>query len=230
VAKQVQKEYDCNSDMMAEYLAQVRRMEKFFDGFEVWYVPHLDNCDADHLAWIASSRARTPPDVTVERSFKPLVKPEESTGQAELELMIIDEPAQQPVDDWMSPIMTYIYNQLPSDDNVEVECIARKSRLYHLIDGVLFCQGANGMMMKCISKEEGIERLEDVQMGVCGSHSSWCSIISKAVRHGFYWPTEKDDAMEVIKKCRDCQFYQKQMMKHTNPLRPIDVSWPFAVW
>jgi hypothetical protein len=36
--------------MMAEYLAEVRRMKKFFDGFEVRYVPHLDNRDADHLA------------------------------------------------------------------------------------------------------------------------------------------------------------------------------------
>jgi hypothetical protein len=34
-------------------------MKKFFDGFEVRYVPHLDNRDADHLAWIASSRAPT---------------------------------------------------------------------------------------------------------------------------------------------------------------------------
>jgi ribonuclease HI len=30
VTKQVQKEYDCNNDKMAEYLAEVRRMEKFF--------------------------------------------------------------------------------------------------------------------------------------------------------------------------------------------------------
>jgi hypothetical protein len=50
VAKQVQKEYDCNKDMMVGYLAEVRRMEKFFDGYEVWYVPHLDNCDVYHLA------------------------------------------------------------------------------------------------------------------------------------------------------------------------------------
>jgi hypothetical protein len=39
VAKQVQKEYDYNSDMMAGYLAEVRRIEKFFDGFELRYVP-----------------------------------------------------------------------------------------------------------------------------------------------------------------------------------------------
>jgi hypothetical protein len=32
----------------------------------------------------------------------------------------------------------YLDNQPPSDDNVEVESIARKYRMYHLIDGVLY--------------------------------------------------------------------------------------------
>jgi hypothetical protein len=200
VAKQVQKEYDCNNDMMVEYLAEVCRMEKFFDGFEVRYVPHLDNRDADHLAWIASTRAPTPPDVIVERLSKPSVKPEESTSKAEPELMIIDELAQQPAYDWMSPIRAYLDNQPPSDDNVKVECITRKSRMYHLIDGVLYRQGANGIMMNCISREEGIELLKDVHKGVCGSHSSWRSIVIKAFRHGFYKPTTKDDAMEIMKR------------------------------
>jgi hypothetical protein len=36
--------------------------------------------------------------------------------------------------------------------------------------------------------------------------------------------------MKVVKKCRDCQFFQKQTIKHANPLRLIDISWPFAVW
>jgi hypothetical protein len=33
IAKQVRKEYDCNNEKMDEYLAEVHRMEKFFDGF-----------------------------------------------------------------------------------------------------------------------------------------------------------------------------------------------------
>jgi hypothetical protein len=86
------------------------------------------------------------------------------------------------------------------------------------------------MMMRCISREEGIEQLEDIHKGVSGSHSSWCSIIRKTFRHGFYWPTAKDDTMEVVKKCRDCQFFQNQMTKHANPLWLIDISWSFAVW
>jgi ribonuclease HI len=93
VAKQVQKEYHYNNEKMDEYLAEVRRMEKFSDGIEVWHVPLLDNRDADHLAWIASSRAPTPPDVIIEKLSKPSVKPTEPTNEAiKQDLMVIDKP------------------------------------------------------------------------------------------------------------------------------------------
>jgi ribonuclease HI len=93
VAKQVQKEYDCNNEKMVEYLAEVHKIEKFFDGFEVQYVPRLHNYDTNHLAWIASSRAPTPPDVIIERLYKCLVKPAKPTNEAiKQDLMAIDEP------------------------------------------------------------------------------------------------------------------------------------------
>jgi hypothetical protein len=69
-------------------MTKVQRMEKFFDGFEVRYVPRLDNRDADHLAWIASSRAPMPPDVIIENLTKPSVKEVETLR--ETDLMIID--------------------------------------------------------------------------------------------------------------------------------------------
>jgi hypothetical protein len=56
----------------------------------------------------------------------------------------------------MKPIRLFLNNQPLSDDDAEVECIARKAKMYHLIDGVLYQQGVNGMMMRCISREEGI--------------------------------------------------------------------------
>jgi hypothetical protein len=136
VAKQVQKEYDCNSDKMVEYLAEVQKLKKFFNGFEVRYVPWLDNRDADHLVWIASSRAPTPPDVILERLTKPSVKatePSEDTG-----LMVIDGPDQQSGFDWMSQIRSYLENRPLAEDDAEIERIARKCRMYHLIDGILY--------------------------------------------------------------------------------------------
>jgi hypothetical protein len=109
--------------------------------------------------------------------------------------------------DWMHPIKIFLENHLSSDDNAEVEHIAHKSNQCHLINGILFRQGTNDMMIKCISREEGIQLLRDIHSGICGSHSSRCSIIDKTFRHGFYQPTTKNDAMEIITKCWDCQFF-----------------------
>jgi hypothetical protein len=67
-------------------------MEKFFDGFKVWYVPCLDNHNANHLAWITFSRPPTSSDVIIEKLSKPSVKPAKSTSKAiEQDLMVIDE-------------------------------------------------------------------------------------------------------------------------------------------
>jgi hypothetical protein len=96
----------------------------------------------------------------------------------ETDLMIIDRPEQQPEIDWKQ--------STNSDDNVEIERITCKSRMYHLIDGVLYRQGTNGMMMRCISTDEGNWLLQDIHSGVCRAHSSLRSIVGKAFQHGFY--------------------------------------------
>jgi hypothetical protein len=61
--------------------------------------------------------------------------------------------------DWIYPIKMFLENNPPSDDNAKVECIVFKSKQYHLVDRILFRRGANGMMMKCISRENGIQLL-----------------------------------------------------------------------
>jgi hypothetical protein len=70
------------------------------------------------------------------------------------------------------PDQDVLSNQPLSDDDVEVERMVHKFKMYHLIDEVLYRQGANSMMMRCIYKEEGIQLLRDIHSGVCGLHSS----------------------------------------------------------
>jgi hypothetical protein len=74
--------------------------------------------------------------------------------------------------DWMNLIRMFLSNHPLSDDDPKVECITHKAKMYHLIDGVLYQQGTNGMMMWCISREEGIQLLQNIHSCVCGSYSS----------------------------------------------------------
>jgi hypothetical protein len=94
---------------MVDYLAEVHRMEKFFDGLR--YVPRLDNRDVDHLAWIASSRASTSPNIIIEKLSKLSVRPaEEDINAAKPDLMVIDELEQGLAYDWMSRIKVFLDN------------------------------------------------------------------------------------------------------------------------
>ena len=50
VVNQVGKEYQCSDPMMAAYLAEVRKMERRFDGLELRHVLRRDNQLADEVA------------------------------------------------------------------------------------------------------------------------------------------------------------------------------------
>ena len=101
---------------------------------------------------------------------------------------------------------------------------------YAVVEGDLYRRGANGILMRCISQEEGRELLAEIHGGECGSHFSSRTLIGKAFRHGFYWPTTLQDAAELVKSYKACQFHSKQIHTPAQTLQMIPPSWPFAVW
>jgi hypothetical protein len=72
--------------------------------------------------------------------------------------------------------------------------------------------------------------LAEIHGGECGSHSSSRTLVGKAFRHGFYWPTALQDAAELVKSCKACQFHAKQIHTPAQALEMIPPSWPFVVW
>nr|AAM74243.1 Putative retroelement [Oryza sativa Japonica Group] len=54
--------------------------------------------------------------------------------------------------------------------------------------------------------------------------------ISKRYVLGFYWPTALNDAVDLVRQCKACQFHAKQTHQLAQALQTIPLSWPFAVW
>jgi ribonuclease HI/transposase InsO family protein len=52
----------------------------------------------------------------------------------------------------------------------------------------------------------------------------------KVFRSGFYWPTAKSDAAELVQRCEACQYLSKQQHLPAQQLQTIPVTWPFACW
>jgi hypothetical protein len=64
--------------------------------------------------------------------------------------------------------------------------------------------------MKCIPRQEGKDILEEIHKGICGNHASSRTLVSKAFRRAFYWPTALRDAEELVRRCQGCQYFAKQ--------------------
>nr|GEY56445.1 reverse transcriptase domain-containing protein [Tanacetum cinerariifolium] len=48
--------------------------------------------------------------------------------------------------------------------------------------------------------------MREIHEGSCSMHAGPRSVVAKAIRLGYYWPTMHKDARDMIRKCNDCPF------------------------
>jgi hypothetical protein len=84
--------------------------------------------------------------------------------------------------------------------------------------------------MKCITLDEGCAILQDINAGICGSHMGARSLMGKAYRQGFFWPTAMSDADSLVHRCEGCQFFSRQKHVSSHQLQTIPITWPFSTW
>nr|GFA88749.1 reverse transcriptase domain-containing protein [Tanacetum cinerariifolium] len=56
------------------------------------------------------------------------------------------------------------------------------------------------------------------------------SVVAKAIRLGYFWPTMHKDAQDMIRKCSDCQIHRPVTRHPQQPLTPVTAPWPFYKW
>ena len=58
--------------------------------------------------------------------------------------------------------------------------------MYEFVDDVLYRKRPNGVKLKCILREEGLELFAKIHEGICGSHIGSRALDGKAFRQGFF--------------------------------------------
>jgi ribonuclease HI len=236
IIKQVRGECSCNEPRLAAYLLHVRKLEKDFMALELQQVPRADNSAADELSTRASTWASVLEGAFERRLLRPTAQPAElgeggETSTSKLAVpvalhsqnpprivcatggpanLLAPQPiAQSGPNAWISEIRDYLKENILPEDHVSAERIVRLAKRYAVVEGDLYRRGANSILMWCITQEEGHELFTEIHGGECGSHSSSSMLVGKAFRHGFYWPTALQDAAEMVKSCKACQFHAK---------------------
>ena len=204
-----------------------------FSGLEIHHVDRNNNVGADVLSKLASTRAAVPPGVFVHELHHPSVK-EQSQQDTNMkapaavrEVLMIDE-------DWRTQFIDFIKEfKLPphvDPKSNEAACITWRSKGFVLVGDNLYKHSASGILMKCVTLEEGKDILREIHEGVCGNHAASRTLVGKAYRSGFFWPTAISDAEDLVRRCLGCQFFSKKTHVPAHNLMTIPPSWSFACW
>jgi hypothetical protein len=122
-----------------------------------------------------------------------------------------DPDAQAGPDAWIMEIQDYLKNNILPNEHISAGWIVRVAKRYTLVEGHLYQCGTNDILLRCITREDCCELLVGFDGGECGNHASSDTLVGKAFRHGFYWPTALQDAIELVKRCEACQFHIKRI-------------------
>jgi len=95
-----------------------------------------------------------------------------------------------------------------------------RARSYVLIDGMLYKKGVVQPLLKCITKTEGRDLLQEIHSGICGSNIGPRALSAKAIRQGFYCPTHIKDVEQIIKTCQSTSPHQSKPSTPTQIIPP----------
>ena len=126
---------------------------------------------------MGSKRAPVPTGVFVQQLHQSTIS-EEATEP-------INKPTEAEVfainPDWTTPYLNYLLRDELPEDRAEAKRIARRSRRYVIVGGEeLYHRGASGIIMSCISEEDGRKLLKEIHSGICRNHVASRTLVGKA--------------------------------------------------
>jgi hypothetical protein len=140
--------------------------------------------------------------VFVEELSAPSIKqPDEITP----ELPALDTQVLVITPSWTRIFIDYIKENKLSVDKEEATRIVQRSKNYVMVGDKLYRRAASsGVLLKCITADEDKDILGEIHLGCCGNHATSRTLVGKAFRSGFYWPTALKDTEELTRKCKGC--------------------------
>nr|CAH67755.1 H0124E07.2 [Oryza sativa] len=137
------------------------------------------------------------PLVKVANDEDSMVVPDISSGATEAERAVADI---ETTDDWRILLIKFLSSDELPEDDAEAEKLSRQVKIYCMIGNDLYKKAPNGVLLKCISSDDGKHLLLDIHEGICGSHTAGQTLVEKAFQQGFFWPTALKDSCDMVQR------------------------------
>ena len=80
-----------------------------------------------------------------------------------------------------------------------------KSAAYQIINGILFRKNYDGVLLRCLEKEDAKNVIAELHDGLVGGHFFGDTTAHKILKSGYNWPTLFKDVHAHVRKCDICQ-------------------------
>ncbi|GFS29582.1 hypothetical protein Acr_00g0007310 [Actinidia rufa] len=106
--------------------------------------------------------------------------------------------------------------------------IQYRSAKFCLLYGTLYKRSFLGPLLKCLRLEEAEYVLREIHEGICRNHSGARSLVTKAIRQGYFWLQMEQDAVSFTRKCDKCQRFA--LVSHLPHIEMVLMTsqWSFA--
>ena len=192
VVSQVKGEFEAKKKRMQGYLSQVKCLRSKFDSFDLLHIPRNGNAHADSLAMLATSSAQDFPRVIL---VEDLYKPTETRR----EIVQIHQIKVGP--SWMYSIIQFLKEDILPEKRIEANKIRRRATRYWLSENQkLYKRSFSGPYLLCVHPELTESLLEELQEGICKSHTGGRSLAHRAITQGYWWSNMQREAQEYVRK------------------------------
>ncbi|GKB49677.1 reverse transcriptase domain-containing protein [Tanacetum coccineum] len=127
----------------------------------------------------------------------------------------------------MTSIHEYLAEGILPEGKKEARAIRQKASRYVVTNRVLYKKSFLGPWLRCVGPLQTNYVLREIHEGSCSMHAGPRSLVSKALRLGYYWLTMHADARKLIRECNDCQVHRLVPRSLQQNLTLITSPWPF---
>ncbi|XP_074314770.1 uncharacterized protein LOC141650284 [Silene latifolia] len=132
---------------------------------------------------------------------------------------------------WYADIVNYLVSGIiPRDYDFHKKKFFHDVKHYYWDDPCLYKSCADGMIRRCVPREEDTSIMSHCHDLPCGGHASSKKTAAKVLQCGFFWPSLFRDVAFYVKGCDKCQRSGNITRKHEMPMNFMLEVELFDVW
>ncbi|XP_055826301.1 uncharacterized protein LOC129894655 [Solanum dulcamara] len=142
-------------------------------------------------------------------------------------LYVKEEPDKRP---WYFDIKNYLKIKTYLDNAIfnQKKAIRRMANNFFLSGETLYRRTPNMGLHRCVDAVEAMKLLEQIHVGVCGSHMNGLTLAKKILRSDYFWMTMEYDCCKYVQKYHQCQVHSDFIRVPPHELNAMSSRWPFV--